>query len=138
MNTPQLNVSKILLPTVNDLRGDITFIESKNHIPFDIARVYFLYNVPAGSGRGGHAHYELEQVIFALSGSFRLKIDNGKTRSNYWLSDPREGLLMSRMLWREIDSFSHGAVCMVLASKHFDEGDYIRDYEQFLRLAAVQ
>ena len=119
------------LPQIRDIRGDLTFIESNVHIPFDIARVYYLYNVPVDAERGGHAHRELEQVIFALSGSFRISLDNGDSKTECWLRDPRKGLHVSRMVWREMDSFSQGAVCMVLASHAYDESDYYRDYSEF-------
>ena len=125
-------VRDIKLPQIHDPRGDLTFVEGDNHIPFQIARVYYLYNVPVDSERGGHAHRELEQVIFALSGSFRIKIDDGTTKSEYWLRDPRKGLYVSRMVWREMDAFSQGAVCMVLASHRYDEADYFRDSDVFL------
>lgn len=124
------------LPQIHDPRGDLTFVEGGKHLPFDIARVYYLYNVPVGSKRGGHAHKDLEQVVFALSGSFRMKIDDGTTKSEYWLRDPRKGLYINSMIWREMDCFSQGAVCMVLASHRYDEADYYRDYDAFL--AAVR
>lgn len=129
---PQGNVRQIDLPQIHDPRGDLTFIEGRNHVPFDIARVYYLYNVPVDSERGGHAHKELEQVVFALSGSFRLKVDDGSEKCDHWLRDPRKGLYISRMVWREMDAFSQGAVCMVLASHPYDEEDYIRDHAAFL------
>lgn len=122
---------EISLPLIKDPRGDLTFIEGGKHIPFEIRRVYYLYNVPVDSERGGHAHRDLEQVIFALSGSFRMKIDDGTTKSEYWLRDPRKGLYISRLVWRELDAFSQGAVCMVLASHLYDEADYYRDYNDF-------
>lgn len=125
-------VREIALPQVHDPRGDLTFVEGGNHIPFQIARVYYLYNVPVDAERGGHAHKDLEQVIFALSGSFRVKVDDGTTKSEYWLRDPRKGLYINRLIWREMDSFSQGAVCMVLASQRYDEADYFRDYNDFL------
>lgn len=120
------------LPQIRDPRGDLTFVEGGNHVPFDIARVYYLYNVPVDSERGGHAHRDLEQVIFALSGSFRIKLDDGENQTEFWLRDPRKGLYVNRMIWREMDSFSQGAVCMVLASHPYDESDYFRDYNEFL------
>jgi hypothetical protein len=120
------------LPVISDPRGDLTFVEGERHIPFRIARVYYLYNVPVDAERGGHAHRELEQVIFALSGSFRITVDDGRERAEYWLRNPRKGLYIRRMIWREMDSFSQGAVCMVLASHPYDEGDYLRDYNDFL------
>lgn len=128
-------VKEITLPQIHDPRGDLTFVEGGNHLPFDIARVYYLYNVPVDAERGGHAHKELEQVIFALSGSFRLKTDDGSTKSDFWLRDPRKGLYISRLVWREMDSFSQGAVCMVLASRPYEEDDYYRDYNDFLKAA---
>jgi len=129
-------VRQIELPQIHDPRGDLTFIEGSNHIPFDIARVYYLYNVPVDSERGGHAHRELEQVVFALSGSFRMKVHDGHEQRDYWLRDPRKGLFISRMIWREMDSFSQGAVCMVIASHPYDEADYIRDFNEFMRQSA--
>lgn len=128
-----LNECRLIeLPQINDPRGDLTFVEGACHIPFDISRVYFLYNVPLDSERGGHAHQELEQVVFALSGSFRMKVDDGKTKSEYWMRDPRKGLYISKMIWREMDCFSQGAVCMVLASQRYDERDYVRNYDEFI------
>lgn len=125
-------VSEIQLPQIHDPRGDLTFVEGGNHIPFQIARVYYLYNVPVDAERGGHAHRDLEQVVFALSGSFRMKVDDGNTKSEHWLRDPRKGLYISKMVWREMDAFSQGAVCMVLASHPYDVVDYFRDYDEFL------
>ena len=130
--TPVLGSCRhIELPVIADSRGDLTFVEGSNHVPFDIARVYYLYNVPAESIRGGHAHRELRQVIFALSGSFRVTIDNGTRREDHWLRTPKRGLLVERLIWREMDAFSQGAVCMVLASAPYDEADYIRDYDNY-------
>lgn len=126
------SVRQITLPQIRDARGDLTFVEGENHIPFRIARVYYLYNVPVDAERGGHAHRQLEQVVFALSGSFRVKIDDGQTQSSYWLRDPSVGLYIKNMIWREIDAFSQGAVCMVLASHRYDEADYYRDHGEFL------
>lgn len=126
------------LPVITDPRGHLTFVEGGRHVPFDIARVYYLYNVPVDAERGGHAHRALQQVIFALSGSFRLRLDDGRERAEHWLRDPRRGILVSRLVWREMDAFSQGAVCMVLASLPYDEGDYVRDYDDFRRLAAEE
>lgn len=126
------NVREILLPQIHDPRGDLTFVEGGNHIPFEIRRVYYLYNVPVDSERGGHAHKELQQIVFALSGSFRMKVDDGETQSEFWLRDPRKGLYISQLVWREMDCFSQGAVCMVLASHRYDEADYFRNYDDFL------
>lgn len=122
----------IELPNIQDQRGDLTFVEGGTHLPFDIARVYYLYNVPVDAERGGHAHKDLEQVIFALSGSFRIRLDDGRDKTDYWLRDPGKGLYVNRLVWREIDCFSQGAVCMVLASHKYDEADYYRRYDDFL------
>ncbi len=119
------------LPCIHDPRGDLTFIEGGRHVPFQIARVFYLYNVPVDAERGGHANYA-PQVIFALSGSFRVSVDNGHEHQEFWLRDPRKGLYLGSMVWREMDSFSQGAVAMVLASTPYDEADYIRDYNTFL------
>jgi hypothetical protein len=127
------SISKIILPKISDPRGDLTFIEGENHIPFKIARVYYLYNVPVESERGGHAHHDLEQVIFALSGSMRIKIDDGYNKSEHWLRNPQKGLHITQKVWREMDCFSQGAVCMVLASQRYDEEDYIRNYKDFIK-----
>ena len=137
MNTTDQGTSRgsvqiIDLPIISDRRGDLTFVEGHRHIPFDIARVYYLYNVPVDAERGGHAHHQLQQVLFALSGSFRIKIDDGHETSEHWLRNPRRGLLINQLIWREMDSFSQGAVCMVLASHAYDEADYIRDHADFL------
>lgn len=128
-------VRLIELPVVTDPRGHLTFVEGSRHVPFDIKRVYYLYNVPVDAERGGHAHRELEQVIFALSGSFRITVDDGREKQEFWLRDPRKGLYINRLIWREMDYFSQGAVCMVLASQFYDEADYYRDYDQFLAAA---
>lgn len=127
-----MGVTLIDLPVISDPRGDLTFMEGTRHVPFSIKRVYFLYNVPVDAERGGHAHKELEQVVFALSGSFRVKTDDGQTKAEYWLRNPRQGLHISRLVWREIDSFSQGAVCMVLASQYYDEADYYRTHSEFV------
>jgi len=124
------------LPVVHDARGDLSFAEGGRHIPFAIARVYHLYNLPAGALRGGHAHRDLQQVIFALSGRFRIRLDDGRQCSAHWLDDPARGLWLDRMLWREMDAFSAGAVCLVLASAPYDEADYIRDHGVFRAEAA--
>lgn len=121
----------IELPHIHDPRGDLTPIESGQTVPFEIARVYYLYNVPVDAVRGGHAHKRLEQLLIALSGSFRVIVDDGSGPEEHWLRDPRKGLYIGRMVWRELDSFSQGAVSMVLASHHFDETDYYREYSDF-------
>lgn len=123
---------KIVLPQIHDPRGDISFVEGENHVPFDINRVYYLYNVPVDSERGGHSHKQLHQVVFALSGSFRMKVTDGVSAEEFWLRDPRQGLYIGPGVWREMDSFSQGAVCMVLASHRYDENDYFRNFDDFV------
>lgn len=119
------------LPKVEDPRGNLTFIEADKHIPFDIRRVYYLYDVPGGSHRGGHAHKDLHQLLIAMSGSFDITLDDGRTKFKYHMNRSYYGLYIPPMIWREIDNFSSGSVCMVLASDHFKESDYYRDYAQF-------
>lgn len=123
------------LPKVTDPRGNLSFIEGGQHIPFDIKRVYYLYDVPGGSDRGSHAHKHLHQFIVAMSGSFDVVLDDGKQKQRFHMNRSHYGLYVCPMMWRDLDNFSSGAVCMVLASEHYDEADYIRDYEQFLAAA---
>lgn len=123
----------IELPKVQDPRGNLTFIEGSHHIDFDIRRVYYLYDVPGGSERGGHAHKGLRQLIVAMSGSFDVVLDDGKDRKRVHLNRSYQGLYVCPMIWRELDNFSSGSVCMVLASNRFDEDDYYRDYAAFMR-----
>jgi hypothetical protein len=121
----------IELPKIHDVRGNLTFIEEKNHIPFNIRRVYYLYDIPAGSERGGHAHKELEQLIVAISGSFDVQIDDGKCKNIFHLNRPYFGLYIPTMIWRDLHNFSSGSVCMVIASNCYSEDDYFRDYREF-------
>ena len=122
------------LPKVDDARGNLTFIEGMDHVPFDIKRVYYLYDVPGGESRGGHAHQKLEQFIIAANGSFDVIIDDGYNSMRFHLNRSYYGLYIPRMVWREIDNFSSGSVCLVLASENFSEDDYIRDYGDFKTL----
>lgn len=124
-------VSVIKLPKIHDPRGNLTFIEGGQHIPFSIQRVYYLYDVPGGETRGGHAHKDLQQLIIAASGSFDVVIDDGKRQQRYTLNRPNIGLYIPRLFWRELENFSSGSVCLVMASLHYDEADYYRDYEDF-------
>jgi len=124
---------KIDLPKIHDPRGNLTFIEGCNHIPFNIQRVYYLYDVPGGAERGGHAHKELHQLIIAMSGSFDVILDDGRAKKRIQLNRSYNGLYVCPMMWRELDNFSSGAVCMVLASNCYDESDYYRDYNQFIQ-----
>lgn len=121
------------LPKIHDPRGNLTFIESDNQIPFAIERVYYLYDVPGGSERGGHAHKGLHQLIIAMSGSFDVLLDDGKEKKRVHLNRSYFGLYVCPMIWRELDNFSSGSVCMVLASNKYDEADYYRDYAEFMR-----
>jgi dTDP-4-dehydrorhamnose 3,5-epimerase-like enzyme len=120
------------LPRINDPRGNLTFVESKRHIPFEISRVYYLYDVPGGAERGGHAHKALHQFVIAMSGSFDIHLDDGHAKKTIHLNRSYKGLYVCPMIWREIDNFSSGAVCMVLASAYYDEDDYYRDYKTFI------
>lgn len=122
----------IELPKITDPRGNLSFIEGGQHIPFDIKRVYYLYDVPGGSDRGSHAHKNLHQFVVAMSGSFDVALDDGKEKKRFHLNRSYYGLYVCPMMWRDLDNFSSGAVCMVLASTHYDEADYIRDYDQFV------
>jgi WxcM-like, C-terminal len=121
----------VTLPRVHDARGNLTFIEGGSHVDFDIRRVYYLYDVPGGAERGGHAHRDLKQLIIAMSGSFDVVLDDGNIRQRFHLNRSYLGLFVPEMIWREIDNFSSGSVCMVLASEHYDEADYFRDYGVF-------
>jgi len=127
----------ITLPKICDRRGNLSFIEGSIHIPFDISRVYYLYDVPGGSERGGHAHKDLQQLIIAMSGSFDVVLDDGVNKIRYHLNRSYIGLYIPHMIWRELDNFSSGAVCMVLASNRYDESDYYRNYESYLKNKGV-
>jgi len=122
---------KIELPKVEDERGNLTFIEQSRHVPFDIDRVYYLYDVPGGERRGGHAHKELEQFIIAANGSFDLILEDQYERTTFHLNRSYYGIYVPPMTWRELENFSSGSVCLVLASDYYDEEDYIRDYDEF-------
>ena len=126
----------IELPVIHDPRGNLTFIEGGRHLPFEIKRVYYLYDVPGGASRAGHGHKQLQQLVIAMSGSFDFVLDDGREKKRYHLNRSYYGLYIPPMIWRDIDNFSSGSVCMVLASEPYDEADYYRDYEDFL--AAVR
>lgn len=132
MSTLQ-DANLIEIPKVHDERGSLAVIE-KEVLPFAIKRVYYLYDVPSDSYRGGHAHKEQQSVIIALSGSFDVIIDDGKNKKRIMLNKPTQGLYIPTNIWREIDNFSSGAVCLVLASTEYDEAEYIRDYKSFCDL----
>ncbi len=122
------------LPKITTRGGHITPINNDEEIiPFNIKRVYYLYDIPGGEGRGAHAHKGLEQLFVAISGSFEIKVDDGKTKRTYALSRPYYGLYLPPGLWRELDNFSSGAICLVLASDKYDECDYWRNYNDFVK-----
>jgi dTDP-4-dehydrorhamnose 3,5-epimerase-like enzyme len=131
------NCRVVELPKITDPRGNLTFVENGNHIPFDIKRVYYLYDVPGGAERGGHAHKELSQLIIAMSGSFDVVLDDGVKKKRFHLNRSYQGLYVCPMIWRELDNFSSGSVCMVLASNFYDETDYFRIYDEYI-LALVE
>ncbi len=130
--TPLDQVGLVDLPRIADPRGNLTFIEGGEHVPFDIKRVYYLYDVPGGAERGGHAHLGLHQLIIAMSGSFDVVLDDGHRKERIHLNRSYTGLRVVPMVWRELDNFSSGSVCLVLASNVYEESDYIRDYDTFL------
>lgn len=129
---PTLDIKLIDLPKITDPRGNLTFAEGEGHVPFAVKRAYWVYDVPAGESRGGHAHKRLKQLVIALSGSFTVTLDNGYERRTVLLNHPWQGLLIDTDTWRTLDDFSSGAVCLVLASEHYEEEDYIYDYDEFL------
>jgi len=129
---PINDIRKYDLTRIVDNRGNLTYIESGKHIPFEIKRVYYLYDVPGGTSRGGHGHKKLKQLIIAISGSFDITVDDGCEKQIIHLNRSFQGLYIPPMMWRDLDNFSSGAVCMVLASEFYDEGDYFRDYDAFL------
>lgn len=130
--TPIDNCKILTLEKILDARGALTFIEGNRHVPFPIERVYYLYDVSTSASRGGHAHKELQQLIIAVSGSFTVILDDGTQKKSFTLNRPYEGLYVCPMIWREIFDFSSGALCLVLASAHYDESDYYRNYNTFI------
>ena len=125
-----VTLARIVDPT----RGALTVTEQGRDVPFDIRRAYWIYDVPSGESRGGHAHKELRQLLVAISGSFRVVLDNGRERREIMLNHPWQGLLIVPGVWRTLEDFSSGAVCLCLASEHYDEEEYIRDYAEFKTL----
>ena len=132
------NCKIVELPKIADPRGNLTFIEAERNIPFAIKRVYYLYDVPGGATRAGHGHRTLQQLIIAMSGSFDVVLDDGTQRERYHLNRSYNGLYVCSMMWREIDNFSSGSVCIVLASDFFDEADYFRNYDDFVEAAKAR
>ena len=123
----------IELQKVTDPRGNLPVAEGITQIPFEIARAYWVYDVPGGESRGGHAHKRLKQLVVATSGSFTVTLDNGREQKKYLLNHPWQGLLIDTGIWRTLDDFSSGAVCLVLASQRYEEDDYIYEYDDFLK-----
>jgi dTDP-4-dehydrorhamnose 3,5-epimerase-like enzyme len=132
------DVEIINLPRILDERGNLSVAEQLVHVPFEIKRVYWLYDVPGGESRGSHAHKTLSQLIIAASGSFRVTLDDGRERRSFFLNRPYQGLLVHPGLWRDLEDFSSGSVCMVLASEVYKEEDYIREYDDFLKFRGVE
>ena len=127
-------IGKIIdLPRIYDPRGNLTVVEQLKEVPFDIKRVYWTYDVPGGENRGGHAHKKCQSFIIAVSGSFTVRLDDGHKHETYHLNHPYQGLLINTGVWRTLEDFSSGAVCLALASELFDENDYIREYDDFIR-----
>jgi len=132
-NNADINFCTLMsLPKLHDERGNLSFLENSIHIPFNISRIYYLYDVPENQERGGHAHKELSQAIIAISGSFDITLNDGFNRKKINLSRPDQALYVCPMIWRDLGSFSKGAVCMVLASHKYDEQDYIHNYESYI------
>lgn len=123
----------VLLPLnkIHNRAGNITIVEGKNNVPFDVRRIYYLYDIPSGEDRGGHAHKDLKQLIIAASGSFDVLLDDGYNKKVVTLNRPNYGLLVVPGIWRELMEFSSGAICLVLASECYSESDYIREYSEF-------
>lgn len=128
----------IKIPVIQDTRGNLSSVEGNKNIPFDIKRVFYLYDIPGGAERHGHAHKSLHQVIFALSGSFDVILDDGYGTQKVQLNRSFNGLYVPKLLWREINNFSTGAICLVLASEHYDASDYIRSYDEYVSLVNPQ
>lgn len=129
-----MEINIINIPKIEDPRGNLSVIE-KEIVPFEIKRVYYLYDVPAGAERGGHSHKEQQEFLVALSGSFEVILNDGKTEKSVTLNKPFEGLLITNGIWRELKNFSSGAVCLVVASDVFEESDYIREFDEFLAIS---
>ena len=124
-------IQQIQLPKILDRRGNLSFIEEENHIPFKIKRTFWIYDVPGGENRGGHAYKETEEFIVALSGSFDVVLDDGKERKVYHLDRSYMGIYVPKMIWREMENFSTNSLALILSSTEYDANDYIRDYEKF-------
>jgi oxalate decarboxylase/phosphoglucose isomerase-like protein (cupin superfamily) len=126
------------LPKITDPRGNLTFIEENRHVPFEIKRVFYIYDIPAGQNRGAHAHHKLQQFFVCLSGSFNVNLDDGNQKKIFQLSRPWQGLYIPSLIWAYESNFVHGTICMVLASDLYQETDYYRDYDLFLKAVGEQ
>lgn len=131
-----MNINIIDIPKINNAKGNIGVIENDT-IPFEIKRVYYLFDVPSGAKRGGHAHKNLKQILIAISGSFDVILKDGKNKETVTLNRPDKGLLIENNIWRELENFSSGAVCLVMASEVFSEEDYIRTYKDYLKFISL-
>lgn len=127
-----MEITKFQFPTHTNDTGSLSFLEAERHIPFDIRRVYYIYDVQGDSRRGFHAHRDLQQVLICIHGSCKILMDDGKEKQIVQLDKPNEGLLIENTIWREMYDFSPGAVLLVMASQYYDEADYIRNYDEFL------
>lgn len=137
MTENRLDLCKLIeLPKMQDPRGNLTFVEQKKHIPFEIKRIFYIYDVPTGESRGAHAHHKLQQFFICLSGSFNVKVDDGVNKKTIHLNRPWEGLYVPPLIWAAETDFDPGSVCISLVSELYDEGDYIRDYQKFLKVAS--
>lgn len=128
------DVKLIELPRIPDERGNLTFVENGTHLPFDIKRVYWIYDVPGGEVRGGHAYKELYEVVIALSGSFDVVVNDGKTEKTFSLNRSYYGLLVPKMIWRQLSNFSTNSLALIMADEDYDENDYLRSYEEYKKL----
>ena len=130
---PLMSLCRMMdLPKIQEARGNLTFLEHNSHVPFEMKRVYYLYDVPGGAERGAHAHKDLRQFIISLSGSFDVRLDDGLTRRTFHLNRPYQALYICPMVWRDLANFSSGSVCLVLASNKYSEDDYLRDYNEYI------
>lgn len=132
------NCHQIDFPKIQDPRGNLTFVESNRHIPFEIKRVYYLYDIPGGETRAGHAHKELQQVLIAIAGSFDVLLDDGNEKKRVHLNRPFLGIYIYPLTWRVLENFSSGSVCLSIVSDFYAESDYFREYDEFLQAVGVQ
>jgi len=134
MNMNHMKPQIIQLPKICDPRGNLTFVQDGDQVPFDIARAYWTYDVPAGEARGGHSHHEAEELVIATGGSFNVNLFDGNSWVTYTLNRPFEGLYIPPGYWRTLDNFASGSVCLVLTSTKYSEEDYVRDFDDFLHI----